>query len=123
MRSLLVVVVLTIVAFGLVEIGVVAFARAAGHAWGVPEPSAGPRRQLFFLLSVYALGVAPLGLLGSPWLLGALLLLGQGAVAALLAALNALAGRLSPPGMAVETYTCSRPATSSVRRGVRRPAA
>lgn len=31
-RSLLVVVVLTSVAFGLVEIGVVAFARAAGHA-------------------------------------------------------------------------------------------
>jgi MFS family permease len=124
-RVLLAVVVLTSAAFGLVEIGVIAFARATGHpwyagpllavaaagslvgglVWGSRNVSAGPRRQLIVLLAVYIVGVAPLGLLHAPWSLGLLLLGGQGAVAALLAALNALTGRLAPAGMAVETYT------------------
>lgn len=124
-QVLLAVVVLTSAAFGLVEIGVIAFARGTGHpwyagpllavaaagslvgglVWGSLDLPAGPRRQLLVLLAVYILGVAPLGLLRVPWSLGLLLLVGQGAVAALLAALNALTGRLAPAGMAVETYT------------------
>jgi hypothetical protein len=114
-------------AFGLVTVGVPAFAGTVGAdggatgglllgVWGIGSAAGGiwfgarsfatpPGRQYVLLLAANGLAFAVLAVMPDPLTLGAALLLGGAAIAPALTVENALVGRLAPAAVRNEAYT------------------
>jgi MFS family permease len=111
--------------FGVVEVAVPAFATREGvpalsgvllGVWAVGSVCGGiwfgtrsfaspPARQWRWGLGLITLGMAPLALAGSPWILGALLLLAGMAIAPTMTIQNGLVAELAAPGTLAEAFT------------------